>query len=484
MTATTNQRALAAGLVMAVTLNAFEAVAVVTAMPAISKELHGDRLYGAAFSAYMLANLVALVVGGEQSDRRGPAAPFLGGVTVFAIGLVVAGLAPTMAVVLLGRVLQGAGSGSLASVAYVGIGRAWSAEDQPRLFALLSTAWVVPSLVAPVAAGWITEQVGWRWVFLGLLPLVPILLLLAARPLIRLGPPPEPHTGERRWPLAARLAAGSGLVLAGLQAASVLMALPLLAVGLALAAPALLRLLPEGTLRAEPGIPAAIAARLCVNIAFFGCDTFVPLAATRIHGASTLVAGAVILGGSLVWTAGANLSARMHWPPARAARTGFLALAAGTAGTVLVTVSAIPLWVTFLTCALSGFGIGVVFNTTSVSAMGQAPAGQEGLIGSQLGVADALGFATIGAIGGAMVGVADRGVLDLAPALALVFVLASAIALVGAAVAPRVRARARRLSTAGRADPGARSSSGPARGVAGCRSCEVRCRACGCSICR
>ena len=55
-------------------------------------------------------------------------------------------------------------------------------------------------------------------------------------------------------------------------------------------------------------------------------------------------------------------------------------------------------------------------------------------------MADALGFATIGAIGGALVGVADRGVLDLAPALALVFVLASAIALVGAAVAPRVRA--------------------------------------------
>src|SRR5262245_22990518 len=372
----THDRPLAVGLVMAVTLNAFEAVAVVTAMPAISKELHGDRLYGAAFSAYMLANLVALVVGGEQSDRRGPAAPFLGGITAFAVGLVVAGLAPTMPVVLLGRVLQGAGSGALASVAYVAIGRAWSADDQPRLFALLATAWVVPSLVAPMAAGWITEQFGWRWVFLGLLPLIPILLLLAARPLLRLGPPPEQHTGERRWPLAVRLAAGSGLVLAGLQASPV-PALLLLGTGLGLAAPALVRLLPDGTLRAEPGIPAAVAARLCVNVAFFGCDTFVPLAATRIHGASTLVAGAVILGGSLVWTAGANLSARMHWPPARAARIGFVALATGTAGTVLVTISAIPLWVTFLTCALSGFGIGVVFNTTSVSAMGQALPGQE-----------------------------------------------------------------------------------------------------------
>ena len=454
MSRASSQRALAAGLIMAVTLNAFEAVAVVTAMPAISEELDGDRLYGAAFSAYMLASLVALVISGEQADRRGPAVPFLSAVGVFTAGLVVAGLAPSMPVLLAGRVLQGAGAGALASVAYVGIGRAWPTEEQPRLFALLSTAWVVPSLVAPLAAGWITVQLGWRWVFLGLLPLVPVLLLLAARPLAALGPPSpserrvttadatgdEDAVPEARWPFALRLAIGSGLVLAGLQSGSLVAAAALLVPGFALAGPALVRLLPDGTLQAKPGIPAAVASRLCVNIAFFGCDTFVPLAATRLHGASTLVAGSVILGGSLVWTVGAIFSAHAGWSAPRAARLGFAALAAGTAGTILVTVAAIPLWVTFLTCAVSGFGIGVVFNTTSVAAMGQAPTGREGLVGSQLGVADALGFATIGAIGGAMVGAADRGVLELGPALALVFLLASAIALVGAGLSPRVRA--------------------------------------------
>ncbi len=444
MSGSTHQRALAAGLVMAITLNAFEAVAVVTAMPAISAELDGDRLYGAAFSAYMLANLVALVIGGEQADRRGPAKPFLIGVGVFATGLLVAGLAPSMPVLLIGRVLQGAGSGALASVAYVGIGRAWSTADQPRLFALLSTAWVVPSLIAPVAAGWITEELGWRWVFLGLLPLIPVLLALAARPLARLGAPEQHRVAPARWPLAARLAGGSGLILAGLQAPSLPIAVGLLGAGGVLAGPALVRLLPEGTLRAEPGIPAAVAARLCVNIAFFGCDTFVPLASTRIHGASTLVAGVVILGGSLVWTAGAIVSARGHgrWAPGRVARAGFLTLAAGTAGTVLVTLPSVPLWVIFLTCAVSGFGIGLVFNTTSVSAMAQAPEGQEGLVGSQLGVADSLGFAAIGAVGGTMVSAADRGVMALGPALVVVFVLASSIALVGASIAPRVRVRA------------------------------------------
>jgi MFS family permease len=436
-----HQRALAAGLVMAITLNAFEAVAVVTAMPAISADLHGDRLYGAAFSAYMLANLVSLVVSGEQSDRRGPAVPFLVGVSLFAAGLVVAGLAPTMVVVIVGRVLQGAGSGALANVAYVAIGRGWSTEEQPRLFALLSTAWVVPTLVAPLAAGWISEQLGWRWVFLSLLPLIPVLVFLAVGPLLALGPPEHVPVRPSRLPVAARLAAGSGLVVAGLQTAHLPYAVVLLAVGGTLAGPALVRILPPGTLQAVPGIPAAVAARLCVNIAFFGTDTFVPFAAVRIHGASTLIGGVVIVGGSLLWTTGAQVAARSmrEGSPGHAVRLGFIALAAGIVGTSLVVIDSVPLWVTFLTWAVGGFGIGLVFNTTSSTAIAQAPPGQEGLIGGQLGVADSFGFAVISAVGGAVIGVADRTALALSPALALVFALSAATALVGAALAPRVR---------------------------------------------
>jgi MFS family permease len=426
---------------MAITLNAFEAVAVVTGMPAISADLHGDRLYGAAFSAYMLANLVSLVVSGEQSDRRGPAIPFIVGVSLFTAGLVVAGLAPTMAVVIVGRVLQGAGSGALANVAYVAIGRGWPTEEQPRLFALLSTAWVVPSLVAPLAAGWIAEQLGWRWVFLSLLPLIPVLLFLALGPLIALGRPELVPARPSRLPVAARLAVGSALVVAALQSANLLHAVVLLALGITLAGPALVRILPPGTLRAVAGIPAAVAARLCVNIAFFGTDTFVPFAAVRIHGASTLVGGVVIIGGSLLWTLGAQVAARSmrEGSTGYAVRLGFVVLAVGIIGTSLVVLDSVPLWVTFLTWAVGGFGIGLVFNTTSSTAIAQAPPGQEGLIGGQLGVADSFGFAVISAVGGAVIGVADRTSLALSPALALVFAISAATAVVGAALAPRVR---------------------------------------------
>ncbi len=430
---------------MAITLNAFEAVSVVTALPAISADLHGDRLYGVAFSAYMLASLVSLIVSGEQADLVGPRPPFVFGAASFAAGLVVAGAAPTMTVLIVGRVLQGAGAGALSNVAYVAIGRTWSKAEQPRLFALLSTAWVLPALLAPLAAGWITEQWGWRWVFFLLLPFVVAMIPLALGPLDDLGPPEEVADGAADEPsrlaTAALLAGGSALVVTGLQLAAVGLALLLVALGVALAGPALLKILPEGTLRAAPGIPAAVAARLCVNIAFFGTDSFVPLAAVRIHGSSTLEGGVVIIGGSLLWTLGAQVSARNHdeTHSAAAVRLGFLVLAVGILGTSLVVVAAWPLALTFVTWAIGGFGIGVVFNTTSSRAIAQAPPGQEGLVGSQLGVADTLGFATVGAIGGALIGIADRTTLSLGTALGVMFGLAAASALVGAQLAPRMR---------------------------------------------
>ena len=73
---TAEQRLLAIGLVLAVTLVAFEVTSVITALPTITDELGGDSLYGVSLSIYTLANLVALVAAGELADRRGPALPF------------------------------------------------------------------------------------------------------------------------------------------------------------------------------------------------------------------------------------------------------------------------------------------------------------------------------------------------------------------------------------------------------------------------
>ena len=166
------RRALTSGLVLTITLVGFEALAVATVLPVVEHDLGDLSLYGWVFSAYLLASLVGTVVAGREADRRGPAPPFAVGCALFAIGLIAGGLAPTMPLLVLARVVQGLGAGVVPAVAYAAIGRCYPAAVRPRMFAVLSTAWVVPALAGPTLAGFVAHGFGWRWVFLGLVPLV------------------------------------------------------------------------------------------------------------------------------------------------------------------------------------------------------------------------------------------------------------------------------------------------------------------------
>ena len=83
-------RTLTIGILAVVSLVAFEAMAVATAMPVAVRELDGLRLYAWGFSAFLTASLVGMVVAGDHSDRRGPRTPFVLAVLTFGAGLVVA----------------------------------------------------------------------------------------------------------------------------------------------------------------------------------------------------------------------------------------------------------------------------------------------------------------------------------------------------------------------------------------------------------
>ena len=109
-----SRRRLTIGLLLTVAGVAFGALAVTTAMPATVDDLGGLAFYGWAFSAFSLANLIGVVLAGDAADRRGPAAPFVAGVALFAGGRLVGGLAPTMPTLIGGRALQGFGGGSSA----------------------------------------------------------------------------------------------------------------------------------------------------------------------------------------------------------------------------------------------------------------------------------------------------------------------------------------------------------------------------------
>jgi MFS family permease len=433
-------RGLTVGLVLNVTFVAFEALAIATIMPLVADDLGGLGLYGWVFSAFLLADLVGIVLAGELADRFGPAAPFGGGLALFAIGLLIGGLAPSMPVLVAARAVQGFGAGAIPAVAYVVIGRTYPDALRPRMFAILSTAWVVPGIAGPALAAFIADQVGWRWVFLGLLPLVTIAGSLALRELRRV--PGNPDRVARKVLLdAVRVAAGTGLALAGLQARDLVVSPALLAIGLAIGVPSLRKLLPPGTFTARGTLPAAVLLRGMLTFAFFAPDIFVPLSVTTIRGESVVLSGIALTAGTIAWTAGAWIQERtvFRLGPPPLIRNGFLLLAIGIAGMLAVLSDGVPAWLCIPAWSVGGLGIGLAYSSISLTVLRQAAAGSEGATASSMQLTDILGNALGTGIGAVAVAAAVASLGGAAAGVAVTDGLAAAVAIGGVFVASRLR---------------------------------------------
>src|SRR2546421_12158050 len=87
------ERLTLAGITLVISVAAFEAIAVATAMPTVARSLHGLGLFGWSFTAFLLADIVGLVDAGARVDRSGPVPSLIGGLAMFAAGLLVDGLA-------------------------------------------------------------------------------------------------------------------------------------------------------------------------------------------------------------------------------------------------------------------------------------------------------------------------------------------------------------------------------------------------------
>ena len=276
------RRLLTSGLVLIVTLVAFESMSVATVMPVVESDLGDLALYGWVFSAFFLGTLVGVVIAGTAADRMRPALPFIVGLMIFAVGLVAGGMAPTMIVLVLGRFLQGVGAGAMPATSYVCIGRIYPLEQRPQMFALISSAWMLPSVIGPVIAAWIAETVGWRWVFLGLLPLTAVIGVVAVIG-VKSVPAPDEPSGERNVLNAVFVAVGAGLLLIGLGSRSLYVFAPITLIGAVVMVRPFMRLTPVGTLRARAGLPATVAVRGLLNFGFYAADAFVPFAITTVR---------------------------------------------------------------------------------------------------------------------------------------------------------------------------------------------------------
>ncbi len=396
---------LTVGLLITIVAGAFEALAVATVLPQTVDDLGGIDYYGWILASFTLANLIGIVVAGTEIDRQGMVPPFLLGIGMFAGGLLIGGLAPSMPVLIVGRLAQGFASGVLISVAYAAVRTAYPADVRPRLMALWSSAWVIPGLFGPAVAGFIAETIGWRWVFLGMIPF-PIIAGLLTVPSLRAVDVPE--GGSRNFGRlrdAVLLSGGTAILLAGFGRPNVLALLGLIALGLVILLPAFRRLSPPGTLRARPGIAAAVACVILLTLGFFGFEFFIPLALTDLRNQSSLMAGLPLTASALTWTAGAWIVDQRSrvYSRSRMVRSGYALVVIGILLSLGVFVTEIPILVSLMTWAIAGLGMGIAFSSLMLAVLDDAPEGSEGATISAGQLGNTLGIALGTGIGGSII---------------------------------------------------------------------------------
>ncbi|MFB7517975.1 MFS transporter [Streptomyces sp. NPDC056144] len=451
-------RALSIGIVSVVLLIAFEATAVGTAMPVAARELNGVSVYAFAFSAYFTTSLFGMVLAGQWSDRSGPLASLTSGMTAFAAGLVLSGTAGSMWMFILGRAVQGLGGGLVIVALYVIVSRAYEEHLRPAIMAAFAASWVVPSVVGPLAAGTITEHLGWRWVFLGI-PMLVVFPLALALPAIRrtASGPADPEAplapwDRRRIVLALAISAGAGLLQYAGQELRWISLVPAV-LGAALLVPAIRGLLPRGTVRAARGLPSVILLRGISAGSFIAAESFIPLMLVTQRGVSVTMAGFSLALGGLTWALGSWIQSRPWTEPYRERLVvlGMVLVALGIATAPSVLIAAVPVWVVAVVWAFSCFGMGAVISSTSVLLMKLSPPEEAGANSAALQISDglsnvlllAVGGAAFAALGGGAVGhavTADAAQSSHPAAFAAVFLPMAGVAAVGAWVATRLHA--------------------------------------------
>ncbi|GGM03959.1 MFS transporter [Deinococcus aerophilus] len=403
-------RTLGLGLVLVVLIVAFESMAVSTVLPRVAADLNGLALYGWASSAFLLSSLFGAVLSGVLGDRRGLAVSTVLALSVFAAGLLVAGLAPSMTGFVLGRLIQGLGAGGLGALPWAVISTRYPEVARARMLAAVSSAWLLPALVGPLIASVIAAQWSWRAVFWGLIPVLVLSAPLCILPLRqRLNRPATAQERDSRrilWP-ALGLSLAAGAVIEGLRRPD-LLAWPLVLAGLAGVAWTARALFPAGLWRLTRGLPAALALRGWAAFAVMGTTTFLPLALHELRGLSLTGAGAVLSLGGVTWTLGSWVQDQLERRYGEAsrllrARGGMVGVVIGVLLTALGVLGPLPLWVVGVGWVLSCLGMGVGYTSNSLLALSSARPGQTGQLSGQLANIEVLMVAVAAGVGGALI---------------------------------------------------------------------------------
>ena len=166
------------------------------ALPAIEAQFGmSSSMSSWIFGVYIVANLVATPLLAKVSDRYGRRVSFLASIGLFGLGSIVVAMSGSVALLLVGRAIQGFGAGGVFPVASAVVGDVFPVEQRGRALGMIGAVFGIAFLIGPILGG-VLLLFGWPWLFWVNVPIVVIIILLGFRLLpVGGGLPHRPRTG-------------------------------------------------------------------------------------------------------------------------------------------------------------------------------------------------------------------------------------------------------------------------------------------------
>jgi len=384
------------------------------ALPTIQKEFDvGMAQMEWAIMAYMVAGAALAVPAGALGDRTGRRRLYLIGTSIFVAGSAISALSPDMGVLIVGRAIQGVGSGFMGTLALAMLTSAVAHNQIAKLIGIWVAVTVGASAFGPIIGGAMVQFVGWRWMF-G----INVFLMAAVIPLVlREVPKDVPAGGEKRrvdWLGSSLLTIAMILVAGGLSMLEtskyyepkvytpVALGFVLLLIMVLQQRHSPVKLTNWASIKVAP-IPATLAISVLLSMVMAGAMMQQMLLVQNVLGFTPIMAGISSFGFSVMLVAFSNVSPRIMGRIGLGPTTciGLGTVALGLFGLHLTTITTGLLQIIFC-FAVMGLGIGVAMPAVSAGAMMAIPRDQMGTISGFMAlissIAALLGIVLIGAI--------------------------------------------------------------------------------------
>jgi MFS family permease len=406
-----------------VTLHALNLYIAATVLPSVVRDIGGLDYYAWSTTLFVIASIVGSAATPSLLGASGPRGAYLVAAITFAAGSLVCAFAPNMAMLLVGRTIQGLGGGLFYALAYAVMRLVFPESLWARALALITAVWGAATLVGPAIGGIFADADDWRAAFWSLAPVALLFAVVAGLVLPAHAESAQAKPGTPFLQLA--LLIGSVLALSvGSVSANRLAALAGIAVTIVLIGALVLveakssrRIMPKGGLDLRTRL-GALYAMIALLILTLQPDIFVPLFLQELHGQSPLMAGYIAALLSIGWTVASLVGSKWSGTAAeRAIRTApFVVLAGLVTLAFFLPMSSAGRWSILSAISIGvfviGFGIGAAWPHIVTSIFRTAAADEQtraaGAVSTVQLFASAIGAAAAGMVANGF-GLVDPG---------------------------------------------------------------------------